>query len=392
MPWSSASLMDLKTQFIADYLRRALSLTELCVRYNVSRKTAYKWINRYCSEGAPGLEDRSRRPRSSPRQTSDVVRSAVVELRLRHPTWGADKLLATLRARDPDLSLPSRRTICDILHQAGLIRKRVGSRKRGHPGKPTLQPDAPNQLWCVDFKGQFLTRDGKYCYPLTITDRYSRFLLACHAMHRISTDETKHVFEGLFRTYGLPAAIRSDNGSPFASQAIGRLSRLSVWWLRLGIVPDLIEPGKPQQNGQHERMHRVLKEETTRPVGDDLVDQQRLFDAFRDEYNDLRPHQGIGWQTPASLFVPSATPLPAAIEPFCYPPHFTTRLVSKNGGFRWGSIRVPLSTTCEGLHIGLEEITHGEWDVWLGPKKLGRFLEDKLRIEDHLGQLRRRHV
>ncbi|MBL8206490.1 MAG: IS481 family transposase [Blastocatellia bacterium] len=384
--------MDRKTQFIADYLRQALSLTELCVRYDISRKTAYKWIARYQQEGASGLNDRSRRPHHSPAQTSETLRQALLEARRRHPTWGADKLLALLKAQEATVAWPSRRTVCDLLSREGLIRQRVGTRKRGHPGPPTLQATAPNQLWCVDFKGQFLTRDGKYCYPLTITDRYSRYLLACHAMPRISSQETQAVFTDLFQHYGLPQAIRSDNGVPFASCALGRLSRLSVWWLQLGIQPDLIEPGKPQQNGQHERMHRVLKAETTEPVGAHLTDQQRLFDLFQQEYNEVRPHQGIGLQTPASLYHPSERPLPPIVPAFTYPTHFVTRLVSKNGGIRWNSQWVAVTTTCAGLHVGLEEILHNEWDVWLGPKKLGRLLAEQLRIEDDLGRLRRKSV
>lgn len=392
MPWSETLSMDLKKQFINDYLRQALSLTDLCDRYGISRKTAYKWIDRFQDEGFIGLADRSRRPFHSPAKTSAAMSEAIKEARQRHPTWGADKLLAILRARDPSSEWPSRWTVCDILARAGLVRQRVRRRKPGHPGKPVLQPDAPNQLWCVDFKGQFLTRDGNYCYPLTITDRYSRFLLACHAMPAINSDATRAVFEGLFRRYGLPAAIRSDNGVPFASQALGRISRLSVWWLRLGIRPELIQPGKPQQNGQHERMHRVLKAETTKPAAKNLKDQQRHFDAFLDEYNNVRPHQGINLVTPASLYIPSSTPMPATIPPLSYPSHFTTRLVSKNGGVRWNNKWLAVTTTCAGLHVGFEEISHGEWDVWLGSKKLGRLLEDQLRIEDDLGRLRRKPV
>lgn len=392
MPWSVTSSMELKTQFLHDYLRHALSLTDLCERYNISRKTAYKWIHRCEQEGKAGLTDRSRRPQHSPRQTPAAQRAAILEARRRHPTWGADKLLALLRQSEPTTVWPSRWTVCDLLQRAGLVRHRVQRRKPGHPGKPTLQATAPNERWCVDFKGQFLTRDGKYCYPLTITDRYSRYLLACHAMPRISTAETQSVFAALFQRYGLPQAIRSDNGVPFASQALGRLSKLSVWWLQLGIQPDLIQPGKPQQNGQHERMHRVLKAETTQPVGAHLKEQQVLFDAFLQEYNEVRPHQGIGLQTPATLYRPSGRPLPTLLPTFTYPAHFVTRLVSKNGGLRWNNHWVAVTTTCAGLHVGLEEITHNEWDVWLGPKKLGRLLADRLRIEDDQGRERRKSV
>jgi putative transposase len=202
----------------------------------------------------------------------------------------------------------------------------------------------------------------------------------------------KSVFKELFKKYGLPKAIRSDNGTPFASNALGRLSELSVWWTRLGIARELIEPGHPQQNGQHERMHRTLKAEATRPPAANLSQQQRLFNRFRREYNQVRPHEGIELETPASLYQPSTRLLPAEIPPLAYLAHFETRLVSKNSGIRWGNKWVAVSTTCAGLYVGLEEVDHGLWDVYLGRVKLGRLLEEKLRIEDHLGGLKRTKV
>src|SRR6185503_20055837 len=310
MPWKEELPMDQKTQFISEYLRHSLSFTELCQRYHISRKTGYKWINRYNAEGPTGLLDRSRRPHSSPEQTSEALRLAIIDARRPHPSWGAKKLLKLLQRKDPLSPWPSRWTICEILKREGLVRKKTRRRKVCHPGKPTSIVTAPNELWYVDFKGQFKTRDGRYCYPLTVTDSYSRYLLGCQGLLSTETLGAKETFEGLFKKYGLPKAIRSDNGTPFASTALGRLSQLSVWWIRLGIRRELIEPGKPQQNGQHERMHRTLKAETTRPPEANLAQQQRLFNRFRREYNEERPHEGIGLKTPASMYEPSTRLLP----------------------------------------------------------------------------------
>jgi transposase InsO family protein len=301
-------------------------------------------------------------------------------------------LLKLVERKDPDSRWPSRWTVCEILKREGLVREKTRRRKVGHPGKPSSIITAPNQLWCVDFKGQFKTRDGRYCYPLTVTDRYSRYLIGCQGLLSTETSGAKEVFKHLFKKYGLPAAIRSDNGTPFASTALGRLSELSVWWIQLGIRPELIEPGKPQQNGQHERMHRTLKAETTRPPAANIAEQQRLFNSFRREYKEVRPHEGIELQTPASMYEASTRLLPKETPPLGYPAHFETRLVSKNSGIRWNSQWVAVSHTCAGLHVGLEQVDHGMWDVYLGPVKLGRLLEESLRIEDHLGRLKRKDV
>ena len=392
MPWKEELLMDQKTQFTSEYLRDSLSFTELCQRYHISRKTGYKWINRYQALGPVGLLDRSRRRHSSPEQTPDSLRKAIIEARRRHPTWGAKKLLELLQRKDPQTSWPSGWTVCEILKREGIVRQKTRRRKVGHPGKPTSIVTAPNELWCVDFKGQFKTRDGRYCYPLTVTDSYSRYLLGCRGLLSAETRGAKEVFDRLFKKYGLPARIRSDNGTPFASTALGRLSHLSVWWIRLGIQRELIEPGHPQQNGRHERMHRTLKAEATRPAAANLVKQQRLFDGFRREYNQVRPHEGIGLETPASLYRVSRRLLPKELPELVYPAHFETRLVSKNSGIRWNSQWVAVSHTCAGLEVGLEEVDHGLWDVYLGPVKLGRLLEEKMRIEDHLGRLVRKNV
>ena len=265
MPWSETSPMDQKTQFIADVLRGGLAIVELCDDYGISRKTGYKWIDRYLKEGPDGLRDRSRRPTSSPNGTPPELVHALLEARRRHPSWGAKKLLKILHGKHPRWPWPQRSTVCEILKRHGLVAKKRRRRAIGHPGKPTTIVTAPNDLWCADYKGQFKTGDGRYCYPLTVTDDFSRYLLGCQALLDTSVDGAKPVFTRLFREFGLPHRIRTDNGVPFATNTLARLSRLSAWWVRLGVMPEFIEPGKPQQNGRHERMHKTLKAEATRP-------------------------------------------------------------------------------------------------------------------------------
>ena len=265
MPWSQTMPRDQRVQFIADYLRNTLSMTELCDLYHVSRKTGYKWAQRYLRRGPIGLEELSRKPRVSPNQTPAERVAALLEARRHHPSWGAKKLLKILRKKHPRWSWPHRGTVCEILSRHGLVPHKRRRRLIGHPGKPTTQILAPNDVWSADFKGQFKTTNGTYCYPLTVTDGYSRFLLGCQALHSTSVAEAKPVFLRLFQEFGLPQRIRTDNGVPFATNTLGRLSQLSAWWVRLGVLPEFIEPGKPQQNGRHERMHRTLKAETTRP-------------------------------------------------------------------------------------------------------------------------------
>jgi len=392
MPWSQTSPMDQRTQFIADYLRELLSVTELCDLYGISRKTAYKWIERYLRQGPAGLEERSRRPQSSPNRTADEVTQALLEARKRHPFWGGKKLLTLVHQRHPNWDLPHRSTVCDILKRYGMVPKKRNRRHIGHPGKPTSLILAPNDLWSADFKGQFKTGDGRYCYPLTVTDNFSRYLLECQALNSTSVEQAKPVFIRLFQEYGLPKRIRTDNGVPFATNTLARLSKLSAWWVRLGVMPEFIEPGKPQQNGRHERMHRTLKDETTRPPAGSLPAQQRKFNVFIDEFNNERPHEALDQQTPASCYQPSVREMPGKIPPLVYPDRFEVRYVSANGGIRWNRDWVNVSTVCIGEYVGLEEIGDGIWNVYFGPLKLGRLNERHMRIEDQYGRLQRKTV
>jgi len=392
MPWSQTLPMDQRTQFIADYLREVLSVTELCDLYGVSRKTAYKWIDRYLRCGPAGLEEHSRKPHCSPNQTAEEIVTAILQARQRHPSWGGKKLLVLLHKRYPRWELPARSTVCDILSRHGMVAKKRNRRHIGHPGKPPGGIFGPNDLWCADYKGQFKTGDGSYCYPLTVTDGFSRYLLGCQGLHSTSVAEAKPLFTRWFKEYGLPKRIRTDNGVPFATNTLARLSALSAWWVRLGVMPELIEPGKPQQNGRHERMHRTLKAETTRPAAASLAAQQRKFNHFREEFNHERPHEALDLQTPASCYRASSRQMPAKLQPFQYPDRFEVRYVSANGGMRWNRDWVNVSIVCAGEYVGLEEIDDGLWNLYFGPLKLGRFHERHMRIEDEYGRLKRHSV
>jgi putative transposase len=392
MPWKETSPMDQKTQFIADYLRETFSVTELCDMYMVSRKTAYKWIDRYLRQGPAGLEDRSRKPRNSPNRIPEHIEAALLQARARHPSWGAKKLLPHLAKRFPNEQLPVESTVFEILGRHGMLARKRQRRRIGHPGAPSNTMLAPNDVWCADFKGQFKTADGRYCYPLTVTDGFSRYLLGCQALHSTAVDGAKPVFTRLFNEFGLPKRIRTDNGVPFATNSLARLSSLSAWWVRLGVMPELIEPGKPQQNGRHERMHRTLKAETTRPPAGNLQAQQRKFNRFQSEYNTERPHEALDMQTPQALYNPSPREMPNRLAPLEYPDRFEVRYVSGNGGVRWNGRWLCVSIVCVGEYVGFEEIDDGLWIVYYGPVKLGRFNERNMRIEDEFGRLKRHDV
>jgi len=384
--------MDQRLLFIADYRRRLFAVGELCERYGVSRKTGYKWIDRYREDGPQGLQDRSRRPHSCPHGTPPNTVAQLLEARRHHPTWGAKKLLRILSRKHPAWEWPARSTVCDLLKRHGLVPKARRRPHPGHPGRPGTPMTQPNEIWTADFKGQFKTRDGVYCYPLTIADGYSRFLLGCQALDSTSHAGAQPVFRRLFQEFGLPQLIRTDNGVPFATCALARLSQLSVWWIRLGIYPELIEPSHPEQNGRHERMHRTLKAETTRPAAGHRASQQRRFNTFRDEFNNHRPHEALGQDTPASRYRPSPRPFPARLPPIEYPAHYERRLVSRNGGIRWNSEWVNVSHVLGGEYVGLEEIDDGFWDVYFGQLRLGRFHERTMRIVDDLGRSQRRRL
>jgi putative transposase len=390
MPWSETNAMEQRIQFIQDWLERTHRVSDLCALYGISRKSGYKWIHRYMHDGPDWAMDRGHEAAAVHNKTAPEVEQALMDMRLLHRTWGARKLLHQVGLQQPQLLLPHESTVCEMLKRNGLIVAKPRRRAIGHPGRPSSVVAGPNDCWSADFKGQFRTADGQYCYPLTATDNYSRYLLECKALQGTLLEPTKAAFTRLFKEYGLPRRIRTDNGVPFAAPTLGRLSRLSVWWLKLGVLPELTEPGKPQQNGRHERMHKTLKDETTKPPAGNARAQQRRFNTFRQEFNEVRPHEALDMHTPAQLHQRSPRPMPDKLLPMEYPDRFEVRYVSGNGGIRWHKQWVNVTSALIGEYVGLEPIDDGLWDVYFGVKKIGRLHERHMRIEDHMSRLRRR--
>ena len=380
MPWNSVSPTNEKIAFVGDYLEGYFSFSELCARFRVSRQTGYELIEKYLTNGSDCVNQQSRRPHFCPHKTPTGTEEALVTIRQNHPTWGAKKLADIFRRGHPKMEIPARSTICDIIKRNGLVAKKRRRPVLCHPGRPVNEPTRPNALWAADYKGEFKTQDGIYCYPLTVTDGYSRYILSCKGLLRACYPETKKEFTRLFKTYGLPDRIRTDNGAPFASIAIGRVSRLSIWWVRLGIIPELIEPGMPQQNGKHERMHKTLKAETTHPPSNDIHKQQHRFNSFVKEFNNERPHEALNMKFPSEIYRPSLREMPNKLPPLEYPGHFQIRRVSLNGGIRWKHHWVKVSQRLGEEYIGIEEIDNGIHEVYFGPIYLGRFYEETYQI------------
>ena len=382
MPWEETTRMERRVEFVEKFDSALYTVTELCARYGISRKTAYKWLNRYGQEGEQGLTDRSRAPKSSPSRTPDSVVRRLLELRRKHPTWGPRKLLVFLAKQSPAEDWPAASTAGDILKRHGLVQERSRRHARApiQRGSLTSATD-PNHVWACDFKGQFRTSDGRLCYPLTVTDNFSRYLLGVEGLESPSDAQSWPVFERLFREYGLPAVMRSDNGGPFASaRALCGLSRLSVRWIKLGIVPERIKPGHPEQNGRHERMHRDLKQETARPPAANRLAQQESFDRFRHVRNEERPHEALGQRTPGELYCPSSRPYPSKMPELCYPGHFEVRSVHLGGELKFRGGLLFLSEALQGERVGLEEFDDGLWSVYLAEVLLGRFDERVLKV------------
>ena len=374
MPWLETNPVLERHHFVQDLKSGHWTMTELCSRYGISRMTGYKWGDRYQNGGLGSLQDRSRAPRSCPRRTSDELVELILEENRRYG-WGPRKILKRLRTRYPARAWPARSTIFDILERHGRVQSRHRRRHWKHPGAAPVNASAPNQVWTVDFKGQFLMRNGLYCYPLTILDHYSRYLLCCHGLLDVRIESVKPHFLRLFREHGLPDAIRSDNGAPFASTGIHGLNHLNVWWLQLGISHQRITPGSPQQNGAHERMHKTLKDQATRPPAANLNLQQRVFNRFRHTYNDLRPHEALNDETPTSRWASSSRLYPHPITPPRYLGHVEVRRVSNAGCFRLHCGQIFLSQALNGEEIGLEQVADGLWNILYYDTLLGRFDE-----------------
>ena len=369
-----------RTRFVVAAQARHDNMAELCRQYGVSRKTGYKWLARFEAEGPAGLVDRPPVPQRCPHALPAAVREALLALRAAHPTWGPKKLRARLPLAYPGLVAPAASTVGDLLQTAGLA---VPRRRRRHvPPRtaPLAHAVEPNRVWCADFKGDFPLAGGARCSPLTITDACSRYLLRCQALLETSLAQVQPLFEATFREWGLPEVIRTDNGPPFASAGAGGLTRLSVWWVKLGVRPERIDPGQPAQNGRHERMHGTLKAEACQPRQRSLRAQQRRFDEFRRVFNEERPHEALGQRPPAALHVPSPRPFPDRLPELVYPEADAVRWVRPNGSLRWRNGEVYITQALAGEPVGLTQLGDRLWEVAFGPLVLGRFTEGSSRL------------
>ncbi len=371
--------MDERLRFVARLLDGE-KMAVLCREFDISRKTGYKLFNRYRECGLEGLTDRSRRPYRHANQLPFQIEKLIVRLKQERPSWGAPKIRERLRRMYPDVHTPAISTVHAILDRHGLVKRR---RKRRYRAQGTALSDAkqPNELWCADYKGEFMLADKRYCYPLTVTDFASRYLIACDGLHTTKEAYAFTVFERVFKEFGLPKAIRTDNGVPFASpNALFGLSRLSVWWLRLGIDIERIKPGNPQQNGRHERMHRTLKAEATKPAAGNFLQQQEKFDTFIDDYNNERPHQALDMKLPAEVYETSQRPYRGLPE-LDYPFHDKTITVTRCGRICHNRQKVNLSTVFAGQNVGIREVADGIWLVSFMQFDLGYFDHETCRME-----------
>jgi putative transposase len=380
MPWQETSPMEERLEFVREVESGLFTMTELAAQYGISRKTGYKWLERYDADGVLGLQDRSRRPHDSPHATDAELLATLIRLRERHPLWGAKKLLAVAGRREPTADWPSPSTVATHLKARGLITSRRRRRPPVTTGGMGRAPiTAANDVWTTDFKGEFLTGDHRYCYPFTLRDGFSRCILRCDALPAHTLAVTRPCFARAFAEYGLPDRIRSDNGPPFGGPGLGRLSALAVWWIRLGIRPERIVPGHPEQNGSHEQFHAVLKAETARPPAATARAQQRRFRRFCVEYNQERPHEALDQAVPATRYQPSPRALPRRLPPLEYPGHAEIRRVDQNGYVSW---RQPLfvSAALAGEAVAFEEVDDGIWTITFATIVLGRFDERRHRI------------
>ena len=369
MSWG-ACVEDEKLRFIAAYERGEVPMTALCASFGVSRQAGYELIGRYRQEGLAGLGSRSRAPHRPGRRMAAAIAASIIQLRRERPFWGPKKLRAILARRDPGVAWPAPSSIGDLLRREGLSEPRRRRRTALPSSRPFAPVAAPNDLWCIDFKGWFRTRDGQRCDPLTITDAASRFLITCRIVEP-SLAGVWPAMEAAFRELGLPRAIRSDNGPPFASRGAGGLTRLAVRWLKLGIALERIDPGQPQQNGRHERMHGTLKRETSRPPAASAGEQQARFDRFRDDFNHKRPHEALGQVPPASRYVASPRAYPECVEEPWYDAEHAMRRVRPSGEIKWGGRSVFVSEALAGEAVGVSETAAGDWLVRFAGLDLG---------------------
>jgi transposase InsO family protein len=392
VPWKECSVVQERSTFV---LRRAAgeSMSELCREYGISRKTGHKIYKRFNEVGLEGLHDEPSRPKSSPNKTAPEIEALIIAAKKKRPTWGSKKLENSLDRQHPGIQFPSRCTIDAILNRNGLVAPR--RRRRLIPSYPEhlVESHASNDVWCADFKGQFRLGNGKLCYPLTITDQFSRYVIACVALEHPTAEAAFAAFDEAFSRYGLPRVMRTDNGTPFAGLGLGGLSRLSAWWVSLGMKSERIEPGHPEQNGRHERMHRTLKEEATRPAASTHLAQQERFDAYIVDFNHERPHEALQMQRPAEVYRPSPGSYPRVLDSVSYPLHDMTCRVVTNGIIKAPKI-IPkfifLGRAFAGHNVGLRELANGQWLVTFATMDLGHVSADGRHFKplEHLTAVR----
>jgi transposase InsO family protein len=380
MPWEVSGVVEKRKQFVAEYVSGEWTLSDLCRAYGISRVTGYAVLERWREQGEAGLEERSRAPWRHPNQTAATVERQIIELRAAHMRWGPRKLKAVLERKRPANLWPAASTIGELLRREGLVVGRKKRRRAPPYSEPLRHADGPNRVWCADFKGWFRTGDGERIDPLTISDAHSRYLLRCQAVEKTDTARVQAVFEAAMREYGMPEAIRTDNGAPFASRAIAGLSRLALWWMKLGIVPERIDAGHPEQNGRHERMHLTLQQETASPAAANRRAQQRAFDRFRCEFNDERPHEALAMQTPSAVYQASPRAYPVRVPEPEYDSGMEVRCVYPHGQFFWQGQDVFLSKALAGERVGLEPLEEDWWCVYFAQFPIALFDSQERRM------------
>jgi len=382
MSWEVRSVMDQKEEFILLWKSGKFSVTSLAEDFRISRTTAYKFINRYSEFGFPGLKEKSRRPHNIPNKTSKYIEEKLIEIRGKH-NWGPKKLRVLLEGEFPGVKLPSESTISEILKRNGLVKTRRKRHKTDNIN-PIFDPKECNEVWSADYKGKFKMGNGIYCYPLTIADSFSRIVLSAKGMLNGTTKNAMAEFIRVFKRYGLPKQIHTDNGQPFAHiRSLGRLSKLSVWFMELGIKPVFSDPASPQQNGRHERMHRDLKGEATRPPGKNLQSQQTKLNKFVRNYNEIRPHEALDMRTPAAVHRISEKKYPKVIEPWIYPKEYKIRRVTNNGAIRIGRAEwLFISTAFAGKELGFLELGNRIYEMYFREFFLGYADMKDLKIYD----------
>jgi transposase InsO family protein len=382
MPWKVEKMENLKQKFVLLYQTGKFTMTELCRQFNISRPTGYAIIERYENEGWDALQERSRRHATYPFQTDLVIENALLGLRDKHPHWGARKFLAILTREQPQWRLPCESTVNNILKRNGRVTPRKSSRRKIINKYPRFDPEEPNEIWSADFKGKFRLGNREYCNPLTICDSKSRFLFDIRGLRFCRAEDCIPIFDKAFREYGLPEQMHTDNGPPFgSSNSLRRLTSLAVWFMDVGITPVYSDPGQPQQNGRHERMHRDLKAQVTRPPAYSFRAQQHRFDAFRKEYNEIRPHEALGMNTPMEVHRISKRVYARKLEDWTYAASLKLKLVTVNGALRWDSDGlIMVSTALAGRYVGLEEVDSGVWIVYYRHVALGVLLERTKRV------------